>query len=195
MRNTFQIAFLTSTAAKRRYMLSVDDPIIKNEWVTCLRRQIDASNTSAAALKLAGSFASSKFHRAAQSIAFDVLQEKLMGSGTSLLRSSHTNYVNGNPLPPLTGSSAPFSVTPIHTRPKSRSRVYNNGAGRGEKELNRAENSSNDSYDSSNINLPEQQSDGNIWTSRDLEMYCLQNSSISLVLSFLQVGAPELVAS
>ena len=193
MRNTFQIAFLTSTGAKRRYMFSVDDPIIRNEWVTCLRRQIDASNTTAAALKLASSFGSSKFHRAAQSVAFEVLQEKLIGSGTSLLRSSLTN---GNSIPPLIGSSAPFSLTTIHTRSKSRSRIYNHGAGRDERELNRLENCSNYSNDSSNnVNIPEQQLGGNIWTSRDLEMYCLQNSSISLVLSFLQVGAPEHVAS
>ena len=196
MRNTFQIAFLTSTGAKRRYMFSVDDPIIRNEWVTCLRRQIDASNATAAALKLASSFGSSKFHRAAQSVAFEILQETLIGSGTSFVRSSLTNGANGNSILPLTGSSAPFSIATIHTRSKSRSRVYNHGAGRDEKELNRLENCSNYSNDSSNnVNLPEQQLGGNIWTSRDLEMYCLQNSSISLVLSFLQVGAPEHVAS
>jgi len=147
-------------------------------------------------LKLASSFGSSKFHRAAQSVAFEILQETLIGSGTSFVRSSLTNGANGNSILPLTGSSAPFSIATIHTRSKSRSRVYNHGAGRDEKELNRLENCSNYSNDSSNnVNLPEQQLGGNIWTSRDLEMYCLQNSSISLVLSFLQVGAPEHVAS
>lgn len=200
MKNTFQIAFLNPTGVKRRYMFSVDDTIIRNEWVTCLRRQIDNSNATAAALKSAGSFASSKFHRAAQTIAFEVLREKLVSSGTSghglRVGGSSQEISNGNALPRRTGSSTTFSTTPIHARSKSRSKIYRlEGAGKDELELNRSQNNSGGSNDSSNINLAEQKIDETLWTSRDLEIYCQQNSSISLVLSFLQVGAPELAAS
>ncbi len=200
MKNTFQIAFVNPTGVKRRYMFSVDDTIIRNEWVTCLRRQIDNSNATAAALKSAGSFASSKFHRAAQTIAFDVLREKLVDSRTSghglRVGGSSQDIGDGSTLSLRTRSSTPFSITPIHARSKSRSKVYRlEGAGNDELKLNRLQNNSGGSNDSSNINLAEQRPDGTLWTSRDLEIYCQQNSSISLVLSFLQVGAPELAAS
>ena len=194
MKNTFQIAFVNPTGNKRRYMFSVDDPIIRNEWVTCLRRQMDSSNATTAALKSAGSFASSKFHRAAQTIAFEILYEKLVGYKIIGQGHSSDSFQNGNTLPHLTGSSMPFSITPIHPRSKSRSRVYHlHGAGKDESELNRFQNFSTESNDSSNT--PEQRADGPLWSSRDLELYCQQNSSISLVLSFLQVGAPEVVGS
>jgi hypothetical protein len=50
-------------------------------------------------------------------------------------------------------------------------------------------------FSTGSIDTQEQRADGPMWTSRDLELYCQQNSSISLVLSFLQVGAPEVAAS
>lgn len=191
MKNTFQIAFVNPTGNKRKYMFSVDDPIIRNEWSTCLRRQIDSSNATTAALKSAGSFASSKFHRAAQTIAFEILQEKLVGCRIAGQSHSEDSFQNGNTLPHLIGSTK-FSIT----RSKSRSRVYHlHGAGRDELELSRLQNVSRESNDSSNINTPEKRTEGPLWTSRDLELYCQQNSSISLVLSFLQVGAPEVAAS
>ena len=59
----------------------------------------------------------------------------------------------------------------------------------------RLANTSHDSNDfatelSDKANTPEQ-ADGSLWPARDLEMYCLQNSSIGLVLSQLQVGIAE----
>jgi serine/arginine repetitive matrix protein 2 len=192
MKNTFQIAFVNPTGNKRRYMFSVDDPIIRNEWATCLRRQIDSSNATTAALKSAGSFASSKFHRAAQTIAFEILQEKLVGCRATGQSHSDDSFQNGNMLHHLTGSPTTFNIT----RSKSRSRVYHlHGAGKAELELNRLQNVSRESDYSSNINTPEKRMDGPLWTSRDLELCCQQNSSISLVLSFLQVGAPKVAAS
>jgi hypothetical protein len=190
MKNTFQIAFVNQTGNKRRYMFSVDDPIIRNEWSTCLRRQIDSSNAAAAALKSAGSFSSSKFHRAAQTIAFEILQEKLVGSKTTGQSHSSDSFQSENtPFYP-SGSSALFNITQILPRSKSRSRVYHSGTGKGESELNRVQN-----FSTGSIDTQEQRADGPMWTSRDLELYCQQNSSISLVLSFLQVGAPEVAAS
>lgn len=189
MKNTFQIAFVNQSGSKRRYMFSVDDPIIRNEWATCLRRQIDSSNATSAALRSAGSFASSKFHRAAQTIAFEILEERLVGR-TAGQNHSDDSLQNENPFSHLTDSSSPFRITPIHPRSKSRSRIHPYGAANNELELNRLQNISTGSNDSSNIDTLERRPDGPMWTSRDLELYCQQNSSISLVLSFLQVGAP-----
>ncbi|KDR75813.1 hypothetical protein GALMADRAFT_68561 [Galerina marginata CBS 339.88] len=196
MRNTFQLAFLQS-GVKRRYMFSVDDPIIRNEWATCLRRHIDSPIPST----LAGTASpvALKFHKAADAIAFKVLQETLMGPGCSPAHrtngsaSTQNSSISG---PHLTGSSVPFT-SPMHTRSKSRSRVYHrHGAGKNELDLQRSANSSHDSNDyspdsSDKANTPEQRSDGVLWTQRDLEIHCQQNSSISLVLTFLQVGASE----
>jgi len=37
----------------------------------------------------------------------------------------------------------------------------------------------------------EQQPWRRLWSGRDLEMQCQQNSSIALVLAYLQIGAPD----
>ena len=200
MKNTFQIAFLSQAGAKRRYMFSVDDPIIRNEWATCLRRQMDATASPTSPTNGTATHGASKFHKASQLIAFKVLQESLMGPG-SLSPSPAGHRLNGSSsnggAPYLTGSSVPFSNSPGHARSKSRSRLYHRqGAGRNELDLgSRSQNSSRESndylQDSSDPSTPEQRCEGAVWTSRELEMHCQQNSAISLVLSFLQVGAPE----
>lgn len=197
MRNTFQLAFLQA-GNKRRYMFSVDDPIIRNEWATSLKRQIDSAPSAAG-----GSISSQsvKFHKAADDVAFKVLQDTLIQCGSPV----NTHSLNGSVSTQnsglgshLTSSSAPFTPSPLHTRSKSRSRVYHrHGAGRNELDL--ARQSPHTSYDSNEYspessdqaNSPEQHSDGVQWTARDLEIHCQQNSSISLVLSFLQVGVQE----
>ncbi|KAF9529396.1 hypothetical protein CPB83DRAFT_764880 [Crepidotus variabilis] len=194
MKNTFQIAFLDQTGLKRRYMFSVDDPIIRNEWATCLRRQIDATNTVAANGPAA--FIASRFHKASQTIAFKVLQDTLVGA-ISRTGSSIGHRINGsastqNSTSSFSGhlsGSSPFNMSTLHSRSQSRSRVYR----KEELELSRSQNSSGDSndYGLSHSSTPDQRADGTLWTSRDLEMYCQQNSSISVVLSFLQVGTVD----
>jgi serine/arginine repetitive matrix protein 2 len=201
MRNTFQLAFLNQTGVKRKYMFSVDDPIIRNEWATSLRRQIDSAKITASTLGGSASPVAPKFHRAAEAVAFKVLQDTLMGpsmsvgnhrtNGSHFIQASH-NGTN----PYLTGSTASF--TSPHSRPKSRSKVYHrHGAGKNELDLgHRSPNDSQESNDSSpessdKAHTPEDRFDGALWTTRDLEMQCQQNSSISLVLSFLQVAAPD----
>ncbi|KAF8897035.1 hypothetical protein CPB84DRAFT_1781377 [Gymnopilus junonius] len=192
MRNTFQLAFQQS-GLKRRYMFSVDDPIIRNEWATSLKRHIDAATVSA--MGPSGSSSGTvKFQKAADAIAFKVLQETLMGSSPApaqrttrspVQKSSNGTYLIGSFIP---------NTSPLHIRSKSRSRVYHRGAGKNELDLQR---SGNDSYDSNDYSpdsserATEQRADGVVWTSRDLEIHCQQNSSISSVLSYLQVGAQE----
>lgn len=199
MRNTFQLAFLNQEGAKRRYMFSVDDPIIRNLWATSLRHHIDSS-IAAASAPSGFSHDVAQFLKAADAVAFKVLRDTLMGNYTPSHRAngsySTQDSGNGGFSPHLAGPNAPFSG-PVHARSKSRSKVYNrHGAGRNEMDLgDRLANTSHDSNDfapelSDKANTPEQ-TDGSLWPARDLEMYCLQNSSIGLVLSHLQVGIAE----
>ncbi|KAF9566693.1 hypothetical protein CPC08DRAFT_681970 [Agrocybe pediades] len=195
MRNTFQLAFLQA-GAKRRYMFSVDDPIIRNEWATSLKRQIDSATAAGSMSSQVG-----KLHKAADDVAFKVLQETLMGGVGAINTHSLTASLstqNSGIGSHLTGSSVPFTTSPLHNRSKSRSRVYHrHGAGRNELDITQP--SPHTSFDSNEYspessdqaNSPEQRPDGIQWTMRDLEIHCQQNSTISLVLSFLQVRAPE----
>ncbi|PPQ79950.1 hypothetical protein CVT25_003022 [Psilocybe cyanescens] len=199
MRNTFQLAFAQS-GTKRKYMFSVDDPIIRNEWATSLRRHIEFSTNSAQAPSGLSSAGYPNFHKAADAVAFRVLQETLIGTGSSTnahrtngSMSTQSSSINSH----LNTSSVSYT-NPLQTRSKSRSRVYHrHGAGKNELDLDqRSPSTSYDSNDhspesSDQANTPDQRSDGVLWTARDLEIHCQQNSSISLVLSFLQVGAPE----
>jgi hypothetical protein len=41
MRNMFQVAFVNHQSSKRRYMFSVDDPVMRHNWTVSLKRQID----------------------------------------------------------------------------------------------------------------------------------------------------------
>jgi hypothetical protein len=169
MRNTFQLAFLNQTGAKRRYMFSIDDTIIRNEWVTSLKRHIDLA--SVAPLPEASK---PEFYAAAEAIAFKVLQDTLMGSSRvpSLCYRSNNSYSNGGAIL-LTGSSSSFT-SPLQIRSKSRSKIY--GAGKNESDLDhRSPNSSRESNDlnqdsSDHTNSPDQYPEGHVWTARDLEM-------------------------
>jgi len=191
MRNTLQLAFLNQTGAKRRYMFSIDDTIIRNEWATSLKRHIDL-----ACVAPPPEASKSKFYAAAEATAFKVLQDTLMGSSrapASCYRPNDSYSNGGHAL--LTGSSSSFTG-PLQI--SARSKIY--GAGKNESDLGHR--SPNNSYEGNDLNQdssdhtnsPDQYPDGHIWTARDLEMYCLQNSSIPLVLSYLQVGVPDLTA-
>jgi hypothetical protein len=194
MRNTFQLAFLNQAGVKRKYMFSVDDPIIRNEWATSLRRHIDSAKVIASAPGGSAPDAAPKFHKAADAVAFQVLQDTLMGpsvpAGSHRPNGSYSNLARHNGTNSyLTGFTAP-STSPLHIRSKSRSKVYRPGKNEpefGHMSPNSVHESSESSPESSDkANTPEHQFDGAVWTIRDLEIQCQQNSSISLVLSFLQ---------
>ncbi|KAK7472795.1 hypothetical protein VKT23_000903 [Stygiomarasmius scandens] len=182
MRNTFQVAFLNHAGQKRRYMFSVDDPLIRHQWIVSLKRQIEESQASGSA-----SFDDrSKFYRAAQTVAFKVLQEALIGPEVCRASGSLVHHA----IEKLNGSrnqaSARYGGGSSHVRSKSRSQVYHQSrAGREEP----------DSGVGSDERLDSSHSDAKLWTGRELETQCLQNSSIPLVLSYLQVGSPELARS
>lgn len=204
MRNTFQIAFSNHTGAKRRYMFSIDDSVKCHFWVQSLKQGIDSCVASAASPVTSTSGGTSKFHRAMEIMAFRTLQESLMGTnGPTTVIEKALHQLNHSPrhrstsrFPPEQPSgngvvSNGTRLAPLHVRSKSRSQVYHRQAGKNELDLlNSAINGkeeSSDAYDTSQSTRP----DVPVWTGRELQLQCLQNSSIALVLSFLQVGAPD----
>ncbi|KAF8210355.1 hypothetical protein K438DRAFT_1809532 [Mycena galopus ATCC 62051] len=181
MRNTFELAFLNHGGAKRRYMFSVDDPFIRYQWI---------DNASSIA-------STSKFHRASEIVAFKALQQTLMGPevlSSAPLAPLHSalQRLNGSSAHRSNGSGSSFrfpadrpavekeSRLNTHVRSKSRSKVYHREAGRNELDLN------NDQEF-----LKDDRYDPDMSRNEDLEMQCQKNSSIPLVLAFLQVGSPE----
>jgi len=199
-------------------MFSVDDPLIRHQWTVSLKRQIDAALSSTTA---SSAFpGTSEFHRAAERTAFKVLQETLIGLegfSTPLQPTSIDKALDRLTMSPRTPYSPKDAHSAFakeqhrsaqvlvrngnhtsHIRSKSRSQVYHKqGAGRLELDLKQSSYSSFDSFDveergrgTSTIDH-ESRTEGRLWSGRDLEMHCQQNSSIALVLAYLQVGAPD----
>ncbi|KAJ7770147.1 hypothetical protein DFH07DRAFT_735814 [Mycena maculata] len=212
MRNTFEMAFINHSGAKRRYMFSVDDPLIRHQWTVSLRREIDSASSIASTSLSQTSPGTSKFHRAAEIVAFKALQQTLMGADTLSAAPpaaihSALQRLNSNGSPRSLNGGGAFRFPPdqrtalenpskdsrlnSHIRSKSRSKVYHrHGAGRNELDLNNDgpdEFLKDERYDH---DLPSR-NEGPLWSGRDLEMQCQQNSSVPLVLAFLQVGSPE----
>ncbi|KAJ6499224.1 hypothetical protein C8R45DRAFT_864618 [Mycena sanguinolenta] len=203
MRNTFELAFLNHTGAKRRYMFSIDDPFIRYQWVVSLRRQIDNASSIASSSLSNASPGASKFHRASEIMAFKVLQQTLMGPEVfsavpAAPLHSALQRLNGSPPHRSNGSGSSFRFPPdrpslenpsrlnTHVRSKSRSKVYHRQAGRNELDLNNdSEFLKDERYDLDTSSRNE----GLVWSGRDLEMQCQKNSSVPLVLAFLQVGS------
>ncbi|KDQ53551.1 hypothetical protein JAAARDRAFT_161650 [Jaapia argillacea MUCL 33604] len=221
MRNTFQVAFLNHLGAKRKYMFSIDDPVWRHQWISSLRRQIEIAQ-SAAHLDSDTTEGSSRFHRAAESVAFKVLQETLMssddapspGTGTSsassvsvIDRALHRFVSSSSPSPrhltPNGDSPRRTSLYANHSRSKSRSQIYpRHGAGRMEPSLDITNHNhynhelgveNEDDVDDSGNGVVNggQQPKMRIWSGNDLTTLCKKNSSIPLVLSYLQVGSPD----
>ncbi|KAJ3802970.1 hypothetical protein GGU11DRAFT_387382 [Lentinula aff. detonsa] len=195
MRNTFQVAFLNHCGAKRRYMFSIDDPLIRHQWTVSLKKHVGDTTTSSVTSMSSSSSPSSRFYRAAELVAFKVLQEALIGKdgprGTNA--SEFNDGVPRSPSPH--GGIRGLRLSSFHVRSKSRSQVYlQSKAGKNELDISNANafrNSNKGPFDDHESPLPgNSHLDTPIWTGRDLEIQCLQNSTIALVLSYLQVGAP-----
>ncbi|KAH9911831.1 uncharacterized protein B0H18DRAFT_891602 [Fomitopsis serialis] len=213
MRNTFQLAFVDHRGAKRKYMFSLDDPLMRHQWAVSIRRQIDIVASTVSPAEASGS--SSKTYKANERLAFRVLQETLisnsdeedavplspvdqalarlnggpsqrhapngsMSSGRGALNGQHSN---GWP-----GAERRSNGASLHVRSKSRSKVYHrHGPGKFELELN----------DSSDARTDDEQvqPDGSahsqrqrLWSGRDLDIVCRQNSLITPMLAYLQAG-------
>ncbi len=137
MRNTFQVAFLDIAGRKRKYMFSVDDPVIRHEWTSSLRRQTDIALASQSP-ELPPPM-SIQVYQAAESVSFKALQETLLandldtpnGVQSNAHFASQANGVHKH------SSSVP-RISPskdVYKRSQSRSQMYRYGEGRHEQEL------------------------------------------------------------
>ncbi|KAI9461283.1 hypothetical protein BJY52DRAFT_219516 [Lactarius psammicola] len=199
MRNTFQLAFANHEGSKRRYMFSVDDPVMRYNWTVSLKRQIDIVSAG----QQAQAVGPSPFHRAAEQIAFRVLQETLIPSSSAdrgnppfasqyfptqalvqplSLRRNNRPHANGKE------TSSPS----YHVRSKSRSQVYHrHGPGKLEHQQldlllspNGGDGTDSPETDAEDASPPEGGS--RLWGGKELEMICQQNSAIVLVLASSQ---------
>ncbi|KAG2368134.1 hypothetical protein BDR07DRAFT_1350163 [Suillus spraguei] len=206
MRNTFQVAFLDHNGAKRKYMFSVTDPVVRHEWAVSLKREIDAS-VAAADHPYGISWPSpqtARFYKASYNMSFKVLQDTLLKSSTV--------QGNTNPFPSKVDHAlARLASSGLHTRDqsktsvrldanrpsepvrsKSRSKVYHrHGPGKMESEGNALSFPHESSDDGGDDPETQPRSDDQYWSGKDLAMYCQQNSSIALLLAYLQVSTPD----
>lgn len=183
MRNTFQVAFLNHRNTLRRYMFSFADPLVRHEWATSLKRLTDASTS----VSLAGPNASpfqAKFARAVSDVVFRVLQETLIGPealyaqqspgkvNSALKRASNGRHDSqfSFAFRDITGSSDLF-------RPKSRSKAESNRM--------TPTHSRRGSEDDGNEGDARTRTEERLWSGKDLEMLCHQNSSIAQVVELL----------
>ncbi|KAK7053397.1 hypothetical protein VNI00_004023 [Paramarasmius palmivorus] len=217
MRNTFQVAFLNHSGTKRRYMFSVDDSLVRHQWLISLRRQIDNASSSVPAPLSSGAPGMQRLDRAIEIMAFRVLQETLIGQEAytppgparvmeeAIQRLNNTGF-NGSPRlgldrSPSRGQTNGRGPAPLHIRSKSRSKVYHRSkAGRNEMDISLNGLEVQDSLDtmngtkagsspgSSNQHTTSTHLDSPTWSGQDLVMHCLQNSSVPLILSYLHVG-------
>lgn len=199
MRNTFQIAFVNHRASKRRYMFSVDDPVMRYNWTVSLKRQIDIV-TAGQQAQVTGS---SPFHRAAEQVAFRVLQETLIPLQSGECEDPHppfssqyfTSHGRPRPLSPrinnrldTNGKGTPPSS---HVRSKSRSQVYHrHGPGKLEHQqldlLLRPNGDGTDSPETDAEDVTPPEGGTRLWGGKELETICQQNSAIVLVLASSQ---------
>ena len=172
MRSTFQLAFNNHEGQKRKYMFSVEDPMIRHPWTTSIQRQIHLASTQACR--------SSKALQAAEQLAFQVLQDTLIGTDLDTMPSPRDEAFAA-----LTGQIPPRRSrgdgSSSHVRSKSRSQVYHRqGPGQ-------LEPGSSSELDGLPIHLlpSTSRTPSRLWSGRDVEVICQQNSSIPQLLVYL----------
>lgn len=208
MRNTFQLAFINHNGAKRKYMFSVDEAVMRHQWVVSIKRQIDIVVSTVTPAEASGS--SSKIYKANERLAFRVLQDTLIGpDGEDTVPMSPVDEalarLNGAPSPrhvPNSSVSSSRGTTngrfgsgwpgrksngaSPHVRSKSRSKVYpRHGPGRFEMDLSDSSDTRTDDEQAQPDNLTPSQPQ-RLWSGRDLDIVCRQNSLITPMLAYLQ---------
>ncbi|KAF8633447.1 hypothetical protein AX17_004616 [Amanita inopinata Kibby_2008] len=209
MRNTFQVAFLNHLGLKRRYMFSVDDPVVRHQWTVSLRTQVDSALAAAVSPPASLPMSALDFFKASQHIAFRVLQETLTGVSTNPTH-KYKDKVNGLPFITVNGKNMRSELhsengvarlATIHTRSKSRSKVYHKyGAGRNELDLNSDSQNSysyqggeTDSFENTDQEVQDEAGahEGPTWSARELELQCQQNSILATVSALLLFAGQE----
>lgn len=201
MRNTFQIAFLNHANSKRRYMFSFADPLVRHEWATSLKRLMEAAVNTRPATGVKGSLpsAQARFNQAVGDIAFKVLQETLIGPEVVIVQTSASKLKDAlKHLAPPNHSRNGSQVAAGHqdagglssdlVRSKSRSRTYyRHGAGKLELDSTNSApvppSNWGEGYEDEST-MHSRRGD-RIWSGKDLEVFCRQNSSIAQVLELL----------
>lgn len=195
MRNTFQVTFLNHVDAPRRYMFSFADPLVRHEWATSLKRLTDAS-TNVSSAPNASPF-QARFARAVSDVVFRVLQETLIGPEVFSVQQSPEKLNSALKRLNSTSTSrhdSQFSwssrdiTDPDLVRLKSGRRGYHHhGPGKPEMESNRItpSHSRSSSEDDGNGSNPRSRAEERLWSGKDLEMFCQQNSSIAQVVELL----------
>jgi len=183
MRNTFQVAFLNYNNMPRRYMFSFADPLVRHEWATSLKRLTEASTSVSSAGPNASPF-QARFARAIGDIVFRVLQETLIGPGAFSVQAS-SGKLNSvlkrlDPASQFSLSSRDIIGSSDLVRSKSRSKVYLlHGPGKLEAPSHSRSSSEDDGSD------PRSRGEERLWSGKDLETFCQQNSSIAQVVELL----------
>ena len=203
MRYTFQLAFLNHHGDKRKYMFSVDDPLVRHQWTVSLKQHIDSScNPAPPPIEPSGSrFISQK---AVEDVTLKVLQDTLISSeddfsslfpssvdhalarlnGSSALGSPNGSYLHSTP----NKARRESKDTITHARSKSRSQIYHrHGLGRLEPDAD--EESEEDGLLRRDLSTSQYIGERG-WSGHDLEVVCRQNSSLPSLLAYLCLG-PE----
>lgn len=197
MRNTFQVAFQDHRGEKRKYMFSVDDPLVRHQWTVSLKQQVDIARSPPPGSVVEPSASSSRLQKAVEAVAFRVLQDTLISSEDA----SHTELFPSavdHALARLTGSPSPSPLlngylnagpSNLHRRSKSRSQVYHrHGAGKMEPEFGDEERDGSFLRRDASVS---QRPGEKLWSTNDLEVVCRQNSSLPSVLAYLHVDGAE----
>ncbi|KAL5484779.1 hypothetical protein ACEPAI_7421 [Sanghuangporus weigelae] len=193
MRNTFQLAFADARGRKRKYMFSVDDPVIRHEWTGSLKRQIEAARMGLAPELPGSGNAQIQVYRAAEQLSFNVLQDTLLSQETAVNGNVRQTPKQGWRSPPPSSSNGKQRDQSLHVRSRSRSQVYRHGAGRHEYDPLNGHTSVEEPAPSDLDTLDEHatpEANARLWTGAELELVCQQNSTIALVLSLLQAAWP-----
>lgn len=184
MRYTLQIAFANHNGMKRRYMFSVDDSLLRYQWAVHIRRQIEkVAQSSKAGL--------TKFRRAAEIMAFSILQETLLDLPTKSTRQKHSStggmhssgMNGGSRIPHDRTAASGFRVVPLS--PQSQSRSHKHGLGKSELDFSRPLGLHGEGDEEPEVERHE----GRLWSAKELEMLCEQNSVIAPLLSELHAVA------
>ena len=210
MRNTFQVAFLNHAQQKKKYMFSVDDPVLRHNWTANLKHYADIANANAAQEP-----PPSRFRRAAEEIAFRVLQETLIsyedsewdkavrslsaspaplsapGSSSQLAVNQNGNG-SAQPSAALSPRRSRLEGGSSHVRSKSRSQIYHrSGPGMVEQQqldMLLAASPTPDEVMDQEVQI---ENVARLWSGKELEMVCTQNSLVALALERVGAGADE----
>ena len=191
MRNTFQLAFLDRAGSKRKYMFSVDDPVLRQTWTDGIKHAIEQVSISPTSSVLQSPGTTPALQKALDNVGFKILQDTLIGP---VDEPREFPSAIDSALARLTGAAPPEThirektrqpESTVHTRSKSRSQVYHKyGAGSLEPEMD------DEHGFGSDFLMSREQShrpDDRVWSGRDLEVVCRQNSSLASVLTYLRV--------